>query len=157
MAPLLLVEPCPRCAPLPPIVPAVKAIRTSLRTWFDQTILRRAGLAAFDQHTANVTAVRWLGFKVRQNPLDAWTIQELVAERDVDLVLECGTYHWGLTLFVASLFDLLDRGRVITIDVEDWMTATHPRIERILGSSVDPRVVAQVSSRIAELGPGNCW
>jgi cephalosporin hydroxylase len=83
--------------------------------------------------------------------MDAWTIQELIVERDVDLVIECGTYEGGLTLFMASLFDLLERGQIITVDVDDYMTDSHPRIERIMGSSTDPEIVATVSARVADI------
>ncbi len=131
----------------------MKAIYARFRSLFDQTIVRRVGLSAFDRHTANTTEVRWLGQKIRQNPFDAWTIQELIVERHVDLVLECGTYEGGLTLFMASLFDLLGRGLIITVDIDEHMTGPHPRIERIMGSSTDLEVVAKVSARVAEIDP----
>ena len=48
-------------------------------------------------------------------------------------------------LFLASLFDLLGRGRVVSIDIEERTDRpTHERIESLHGSSVASEIVAQV-------------
>jgi hypothetical protein len=41
------------------------------------------------------------------------------------LVIECGTNRGGSALFYAHLFDLLGKGRVLTIDVESMHQLSH--------------------------------
>jgi cephalosporin hydroxylase len=45
---------------------------------------------------------------------------------------------------MASIFDLLDRGQVVTIDVRRMTDLTHPRVEFLVGSSVAPEIVEKV-------------
>ncbi len=99
--------------------------------------------------------MNWLGRPVWQNIADIWALQEIIVDRDVDVVLECGTNQGGLTFFFASLFDLRGKGTVVTVDIVDLMEFTHPRIERFLGSSIDREVVNRVRARITELAPTN--
>jgi len=84
-----------------------------------------------------------MGKPIRQNPLDIWTIQELIVEQDIDVVLECGTLDGGSAYFMATLFDLLGRGSVVTVDTQARARPEHPRIQYLAGSSVDPSVVAE--------------
>lgn len=117
--------------------------------------LRRAGLAALVRRTDNFGQVTWLGRPMWQNINDAWVIQETLVEKDIDLVVECGTNRGGSAYFMASIFDLLGRGRIITVDVEKLHDITHPRIEFVIGSSVDPEVFASVRDRVRELQPAH--
>lgn len=118
-------------------------------------ILRRVGLAALVHRTDNFGRVTWLGHPMWQNINDAWLIQETLVEKDIDLVVECGTNRGGSALYMASIFDLLGRGRVITIDVERLHDITHPRIEFVIGSSVNPTTFAAVQARVRELQPAH--
>ena len=116
-----------------------------VRRWWRLEVVRRIGISAFDTHTGNVSSVRWLGHQIKQNPYDIWTAQEILVECDVDFVIETGTYFGGSALFLASLFDLLGRGHVVTIDTETCPERPlHPRITYLHGSSTDPRTVLQV-------------
>jgi cephalosporin hydroxylase len=116
-------------------------------------LLRRLALAAFDRHTQNVSTVTWLGRPILQNPYDAWTIQEIMVDRGVDLVVECGTNRGGSALFMASILDLLGEGRVLTIDTKSAASLTHPRVEFLRGSSTDPTVVDRVHGIVRSLAP----
>jgi len=103
-------------------------------------------------HRADRTwaATRWLGVPVAKCPLDLWIYQELLAELRPDVIVETGTYRGGSALYFASLCDLLDHGRIYTVDVEadpDW--PQHPRIEYLTGSSTSPAVLADLRARIA--------
>lgn len=49
--------------------------------------------------------------------------------------------------------ELMQHGRVITIDVADRHEVDHPRIEFVTGSSIDPAVVEHVR-RAAEEADG---
>jgi cephalosporin hydroxylase len=90
----------------------------------------------------------WFGYRTMKSPMDMWMYQEIVAETKPDLVLECGTAFGGSSLYLASLLDLLGRGEVLTIDIEARPgQPTHPRITRLVGSSVDPAIVAEVRRR----------
>lgn len=104
--------------------------------------------------TDNFSRVTWLGRPIWQNILDLWTIQETIWEVKPALLIECGTYRGGTAAFYAGLFDLMGHGRVITIDVVKLADLSHPRIERIIGSSLSEDVVAHVrDSAAATEGP----
>jgi len=93
----------------------------------------------------------WLGTPVLKNPLDLWIYQEVLTRTRPDVIIETGTWDGGSALYLASICDLLDAGRVITIDIEERPgRPRHPRIDYVQGSSVDPGVVAGVRDRIAD-------
>jgi cephalosporin hydroxylase len=90
----------------------------------------------------------WFGYRSMKSPMDMWAYQEIVAETKPDLVVECGTAFGGTSLYLASLLDLLGRGEVMTIDIVARPgQPNHPRISRLIGSSVDPAIVAEVRRR----------
>ena len=65
-----------------------------------------------------------------------------------DLIVETGTAHGGSALYLASICDLLDHGEIVTIDiVGNDARPTHPRIEYITSSSIDPALVDDVRRR----------
>jgi cephalosporin hydroxylase len=103
--------------------------------------------------TGNFGRTTWLGTPIWQNVLDLWTIQESIAEVKPSLLIETGTNRGGSALFYAHLMDLMDHGRVLTIDIEDLNELDHPRVEFLHGSSTDPEIVAQVQ-RAAEQTEG---
>ncbi|MEY2452111.1 MAG: hypothetical protein QOD92_1685 [Acidimicrobiaceae bacterium] len=123
------------------------------RTWFHDVPLRRLGLTGLVWRTGSFAHVRFLGHPIWQNPMDAWGIQEAIVEDDVDLIVECGTNRGGSAFYMASLFELRGKGKVITVDIESLSEVEHPRIEFVIGSSIDAEVVARVKARIAELQP----
>ena len=90
----------------------------------------------------------WFGYRTMKSPMDMWMYQEILTETKPDLVIECGTGFGGCSLYLASLFDLLGRGEVVTIDTEARpRQPNHPRISRLIGSSVDPAILATVRRR----------
>jgi cephalosporin hydroxylase len=95
----------------------------------------------------------WMGVPVSKCPLDLWVYQEIFFEVRPELVIECGTYAGGSALFLAHLCDLLGKGLVLTIDVEPRPLPTHPRLARLVGSSIAPETVAQVRRFAAGRGP----
>jgi cephalosporin hydroxylase len=94
--------------------------------------------------TSNFAYTKWLGVPIWQNVVDAWTIQETLAEVRPALLIETGTYHGGSSLMYAQLMDLMDHGRVITIDIVDAHEVEHPRVTFLHGSSTDAEIVARV-------------
>jgi len=89
----------------------------------------------------------WLGAKALKCPLDLWVYQELIWRTRPDVVLETGTAHGGSALFLASLFDLIGQGRVVTADIEYRPgRPQHERITYLIGSSVHPHIVGEMSA-----------
>lgn len=100
--------------------------------------------------------VTWLGFPVIQMPEDLVMMQELLHKVRPDVLVETGTAHGGSAIFAASIFELLGKGRVISVDVDirkynrlaiqsDPMAR---RIELIEASSIELSTVQTVCSRI---------
>jgi cephalosporin hydroxylase len=98
----------------------------------------------------------WLGRPVIQIPEDLVRIQELVYRVQPDVIVETGVAHGGSLVFYAGLCRLLERGRVIGVDVEirphnRAAIEAHPLaplIDLVEGDSIDPAVVAEVGNRI---------
>ena len=93
----------------------------------------------------------WLGVAVYKCPLDLWMYQEILVHTKPDVILETGTAAGGSALYLASLCDLTDHGRIVTIDIEEREgRPEHPRILYLSGSSVAPEVVDRVKVEIAD-------
>jgi cephalosporin hydroxylase len=91
----------------------------------------------------------WLGHVAQKCPLDMWVYQEILVETTPDLIIECGTCLGGSTLFLASICELLGRGRVISIDIADQAgRPEHARIQYVKGNSAGPDVVAKIKRTI---------
>lgn len=95
-------------------------------------------------HTKNFGSVTWLGNPIWQNILDLWVIQETIAEVRPELLIECGTNRGGSAYFYAQLFDLLGKGRVVSIDIEKIHDLSHPRATFLIGSSVSDLIISQI-------------
>lgn len=94
----------------------------------------------------------WLGTKTLKLPLDLWVYQELIFSIRPELIIETGTAHGGSALYLASMCDLVDEGRVITIDVTaDHDRPHHPRITYVHGSSAAPDIVGRVAREAASV------
>ena len=98
----------------------------------------------------------WLGRPIIQMPEDMIRIQEIIYQLKPDVIIETGVAHGGSLIYYASLCHLMEKGRVIGVDIE---IRPHNRqaiekhelysyITLIEGSSIDPDVVNQVQSHI---------
>jgi cephalosporin hydroxylase len=92
----------------------------------------------------------WFGIETQKCPLDMWVYQEIVHELRPDVIIETGTWNGGSALYLASIFDLLGSGRVITVDIEvKEGRPEHPRITYLSGrSSTAPEVLSEVRSLV---------
>lgn len=91
----------------------------------------------------------WLGVPALKCPLDLWVYQEVLFETKPDLIVECGTYMGGSAFFLASIFDLMGRGRMLSIDIEHRDgRPRHKRVKYLAGSSISPEVVGLVRHQI---------
>ena len=91
----------------------------------------------------------WLGVPLLKSPLDCWVYQELIHDLRPDLIIETGTDLGGSALFLASICDLIDHGRVVSIDIRRAARVTHPRISFVVGDSTSAEVLEQVRNEAA--------
>lgn len=92
-------------------------------------------------------SVSWMGVPTRKFVTDLWIYQELLHERKPEIIVEIGSLFGGTTLYLAHLCDLMDNGRVISVDLTRQVyQVSHPRITEITGTSGDPEIIAEVQS-----------
>lgn len=88
---------------------------------------------------------RWMGVTCWKCPLDLWIYQEIISEIAPDLIIETGTHRGGSALFMAHMLDIVGKGEIITIDIEEKPPLPqHPRIRYVNGSSADAGLVASL-------------
>lgn len=91
----------------------------------------------------------WLGIPTKKCPLDLWIYQEMIYELKPDVIIETGTANGGSALFLASLCDIINNGRILTVDIQAMdERPRHKRIEYLLGSSVSEQIVQQIRGKI---------
>jgi cephalosporin hydroxylase len=93
----------------------------------------------------------WMGVPIAKAPTDMIAYAEILHDTKPDLLIETGTWCGGSALFFAQLFDLLGRGRVLTIDTAKHdERPKHPRITYAVGSSTDPDAVSWLAGEARE-------
>jgi cephalosporin hydroxylase len=98
----------------------------------------------------------WLGRPIIQLPEDMIRTQEVLFRVKPDVIIETGVAHGGSLIYYASLCKVMERGRVIGIDIEirphnRQAIEAHelsPLITLIEGSSTAPDVVQQAHSLV---------
>jgi cephalosporin hydroxylase len=91
----------------------------------------------------------WLSVPTAKCPLDLWVYQEIICETKPDIIIETGTAYGGSALYLSSICDLTDRGRIITIDIQAQPNRPeHQRITYLSGSSISTEIAAEVRSLI---------
>ena len=91
----------------------------------------------------------WLGVPVHKCPLDLWIYQEIIVAEAPDVIIETGTARGGSALYLATICDVVKRGRVYTIDVNETPDRPeHPRLEYLVGSSTSDEMFAAIQQRI---------
>jgi len=93
----------------------------------------------------------WLGAPMLKCPFDLWVYQEIIYELKPDVIIESGTGKGASALFFASICDLIGKGRVVTIDVEENAERSkHERITYLIGSSTSEAILTKVRTLIGE-------
>jgi cephalosporin hydroxylase len=98
----------------------------------------------------------WLGVPIIQLPADVMATQEVIWATKPDVIIETGVARGGSVLFMASLLELMGKGKVIGVDIDIRLhnrnaIECHPmakRVHLIEGSSMDPQVIAEVRNQI---------
>lgn len=117
----------------------------------EKDIVREFHKLYYNSHhfSKTFTDTRWMGVPVLKCPLDLWIYQEILFNLKPDILIETGTCEGGSALYLASICDLLGKGKVITIDIEAKAgRPAHPRLEYLTGSSVDPAIVSEVKKKM---------
>ena len=60
----------------------------------------------------------WLGVPIIQLPADIMATQEIVWATKPDVIIETGVARGGSVLFMASLLELIGKGKVIGVDID---------------------------------------
>ena len=130
--------------------------RISVNPADEQALVDEFHRLYFDARAFNMTwrNTHWMGHAILKCPLDLWLYQEMLHKVRPAVVVETGTAFGGSAHYLASMMDLLNHGRVITIDVEDRPgRPDHPRISYLTGSSTDPDMVRSVRELIGDAAP----
>ncbi len=125
--------------------------RLILKKSYEKEITRRFHIVYYLNSLRTWNNTYWLGKKVQKCPLDLWIYQEIIYKLKPDKIIECGTYKGGSAFYLASLCDLINTGKIITIDiVEDEGRPQHERIQYLIGSSTSDEILTQVKMEIEE-------
>jgi cephalosporin hydroxylase len=129
----------------------------------EQAVANQFHKLYFDSHAAGKAwmSSTWMGVPLHKCPTDLLTYQEIIYEVEPDVIVETGTLLGGSAYYLASLCDLVGRGRVITIDVDSAedsrarvrgpigrVRPDHARITYLRGSSTSEEILQQVKSLI---------
>jgi cephalosporin hydroxylase len=112
-------------------------------------------LTAIDRHDY-AYLWSWWGVPIIQMPADVMVTQEVVFARQPDIIIETGVARGGSVVFMASLLQLIGKGKVIGFDIDIRAhnrdsIERHPmasRIELIEGPSTTEGTLARVRRRI---------
>lgn len=127
-----------------------KRILLSSKT--EKDIVRGFHTLYYDSHMLGQSFFNtsWLGIPTLKCPMDLWVYQEILHELKPDLIIETGTAKGGSALFLASIFDLIGKGEVVTIDIEqNNLRPRHQRIQYLVGSSTSDEIVSAVAKMAA--------
>jgi cephalosporin hydroxylase len=91
----------------------------------------------------------WLGRRVHKAPTDLVVYQELIHRVRPDWIIETGTGGGGRATFLASICELLDHGKVVSVDnrlPDD--PPQHPRIAYVQGAAHEADTVRRVNELV---------
>lgn len=98
----------------------------------------------------------WLGVPIIQLPEDVLATQGVIWATKPDVIIETGVARGGSVIFMASILQLIGKGKVIGVDIDirphNRETIKHhpmaKRVKLIEGSSTDPRIIAAARKQI---------
>jgi len=100
----------------------------------------------------------WMGVPIIQTPTDVMATQEVIWATKPDVIIETGVARGGSVLFMASLLEMIGKGKVIGVDIDIRVhnrdsIEKHPMSKRVVlieGGSVDEDTLAKVRAEIPE-------
>lgn len=100
----------------------------------------------------------WLGVPIIQFPADIMATQEVIWKTQPDVIIETGVARGGSVLFMASLLEMIGKGKVIGVDIDIRVhnresIESHPmarRVELVDGSSIAEDTLAAIRARIPD-------
>ena len=124
-------------------------------------------VAVFQQSLKLITALdaydysylwSWMGVPIIQMPADVMATQEVIWATKPDVIIETGVARGGSVLFMASLLEIIGKGKVIGVDIDirahnREAIQTHPMSKRVVlveGGSVDEVTLARVRAEIPD-------
>jgi cephalosporin hydroxylase len=98
----------------------------------------------------------WMGVPIIQLPADVMATQEVIWATRPDIIIETGVARGGSVLFLASLLELIGKGKVIGVDIDIRAhnrdsIERHPMAKRVVlveGPSTDGATLAKVTAEI---------
>ena len=116
----------------------------------DNLIISKFSQLSYDKATWSKT--KYMGRDIFKYPTDMIVYQEIIFDLKPDLIIETGTWAGGSALYMAHLLDIIGKGRIISVDNE-WRCPfpQHQRIEYLLGSSVDEKIVNYIHNTAKDL------
>ncbi len=93
----------------------------------------------YDSHAWQNTF--WEGIEIQKLPSDLFVYQEIIFRKKPDIIIETGTLYGGSALFIARLLDIMNNGRIISIDIKKRELPAHPRIKYYVSSSINPKLI----------------
>ena len=134
-------------------------IRQSLALGQDNAVFRQSTelVTSLDQYDYTYLW-SWMGVPIIQMPADIMATQEVVWATKPDVIIETGVARGGSVLFMASLLEMIGKGKVIGVDIDirahnREAIETHPmskRVEMIEGGSADDDTLEKVRALIPE-------
>jgi cephalosporin hydroxylase len=98
----------------------------------------------------------WMGVPIIQMPADVMATQEVIWDTKPDVIIETGVARGGSVLFMASLLEMIGKGKVIGVDIDirahnRESIETHPMSKRVVlieGGSVNEDTLMRVKAEI---------
>ena len=98
----------------------------------------------------------WMGVPIIQFPADIITTQEVIWATKPDVIIETGVARGGSVLFMASMLELIGKGKVIGVDIDIRghnrdSVDRHPIAKRVIlieGPSTEPTTLGKVRAEI---------
>jgi cephalosporin hydroxylase len=120
-------------------------IKNSL--WKNQNVIDSFHTQYYDSRVWQFNTT-WFGTRILKVPTDMWTYQEIIFETKPDLVIETGTFNGGSALYMAHIMDIMGKGEIITIDIEDKKgRPQHKRIQYHIDSSISDETIEMVKKK----------
>lgn len=104
-------------------------------------------------HNGLSNRVSWCNVKSQKLVIDMWNYQEIITERNVTLIIECGARAGGSALFFYSVLKTLNRDfKILSIDIENqWSEKINfPEIIKLCDSDVSDNAITMMKELIKQ-------